>query len=171
MTSAHGWHELLVSVAAVALVATGLPILLLSLRAWTRRPRRPLHRPVGDARGALAAYAATATAAGVPALASLAARADLAAAVGISVAAAILAAATVHLARRARLGPATGTPLLGIAGIVLLIVIARGTSPHEHVDGHAALMPVPRAQLHEEIEAVETAGEHARHTVYELKRP
>ena len=51
------WHDLLHVLTAAVFLLTGLPILLLSLRAWARRPRRPLRRPAGPTRATVHAVA------------------------------------------------------------------------------------------------------------------
>ena len=137
----HAWHELLHVLSAAILLLTGLPILFLSVRAWSRRPRRPLRRPAGPTPATLYA-AATALALGAAAISLMtAARATaLPDAVVASTAAALLGATTLHAARRASFAGVTAIPVLGLVGLATLLAIA-GPQTSGDAQIHGATIP------------------------------
>lgn len=134
------WHSLLHPLTAAVFLLTGMPILFLALREWSRHPRRPLRLPSGPTRATGHAVAATvATGAAIVLLMAAARSTALTDAVATSTATAVAGAIAFHAFRRASFSSLSSVPLVGLLGIATLLAVAGPQPETAHAHGAAPL--------------------------------
>ncbi|MDQ2953093.1 MAG: hypothetical protein M3R54_12620 [Chloroflexota bacterium] len=136
------WHSLLHPLTAAVFLLTGLPILFLSMRAWSRRPRRPLRRPTGPRRATVyAVVTAMASGIAIVLLMTAARSAALSEAVLASTGTALAGAIALHSVRRASFAGVSTVPLVGLLGIATLLAVAGPQPEAMHTHSSDAASP------------------------------